>query len=96
MKKPSEQLQRSLCVPPSLDEYVENLAFVIDRTPKKHALSADPTDDFIEMPSGRRGWTTALQPPGNQRSELDGPAADRLVTHIDPTSHHQLFDVTKT
>jgi len=79
----SKQPQCRVGVPPSLDDNVQHLAFIINRPPQKHALSTDRANDFVEMPARRRGGAKLLQPPGDLRSKLDRPAADRLVAQID-------------
>lgn len=94
-EKASEQLQRGFRIPPALHDEVQNLAFVIDCSPQVHALSADPADHLIEMPARRWGQPTALQSTSNLRPELDRPAPDRLVAHVDSARRQELFDVAQ-
>ena len=57
VKEPPDQLQRSLRIPPALDQEVEDLAFVIDSPPQIHPLSADRTDHLIKVPARRWNLT---------------------------------------
>ena len=94
-EKASEQLQRGFRVPPALHDEVQNLAFVIDGSPQIHPLSADPADHLIKMPARRWSRPPALQPASDLRPELDRPAPDRLVAHVDAACRQKLFDIAQ-
>ena len=83
-------------VSPALDHEVQDLAFIVDRAPKIHPLSADPADHLVQVPARRRGPSPLLKPPGDQRAEPDRPAADRLVADVHTAGRHQFLNVTKT
>ena len=51
VQKTSEQLQGRLCVPPALDNEVEDFALIVNRAPEVHPLPTDPADHLVEMPS---------------------------------------------
>jgi hypothetical protein len=89
----SEQFQRRMFVPSALDQHVQHLALVIDRAPQEHLPPADPHHHLIEMPSTRWRRPTPAQVGRDQRTELQRPAADRLVADLDPALGQQLLDV---
>ena len=96
VQKAFQQLQGSLFVPPALDREVPDFVLVVDRPPKIHATSTDPADHLVQVPA-RRGCTPPLlQPPGDQRTELVGPAPDRLVAGVDPPLNEKVLDVPET
>ena len=61
--------------------------------PQMHAPSADIADHLVQMPTRRRRRSPALQVPGDLRAELDRPAADFLIAHLDP---RWFLDVAET
>ena len=91
-----KQLRCGLRVTPALDQDVQDLAFVINRAPQVHSLSADAAYHLVQMPARRRSPPPLLQSPGDQRAELDRPAPDRLVANVDAACRQELLDVTKT
>src|ERR1700760_3710672 len=63
----------------ALHQQIENLAFVVDRSPEPEPPASDQNRHFIEMPL--RGWpmTSAAKFLGEQRSELQHPSSDRFI-----------------
>ncbi|RZJ19734.1 MAG: nucleotidyltransferase domain-containing protein [Brevundimonas sp.] len=47
----------------TLDDEIQNLAFIIDRAPKEHQSAADCADDLTQMPARGRVGSAVLQPP---------------------------------
>ena len=47
----AHQPQRRQTVASALNQYVEDLALVVDGTPQIHALARDPDDHFVGMPA---------------------------------------------
>ena len=90
-----QQCQRRFRIPSSLNDEVENFAFVIDGAPQIHPSATDPADHFVKMPAWRRRRPAPLQPSSDQRSELDRPAADGLVADIHAPCREKLFNVAK-
>lgn len=84
------------CVPPALDDEVQDLSFIVDGAPQIRPPSADPAVHLVQMPARRGGPRRFSQPLGEDRPELDGPAPDRLVADIDPALRQQILDVSKT
>src|ERR1700737_2626275 len=68
----------------TLDQDLEDLAFVVDGTPQIHALARDPDDHFVEMPAIPRSRTAPPQTPRDRRSEFEHPTANALVGEADP------------
>ena len=92
LEQSAHELRSRSGVAPPLHEKIENLAFVIDRSPEPEPSAADQNRHFIEMPT--RGWprTSAAKFLGEQRPELQHPIADRFVRDIQPALGEQIFD----
>ena len=50
MQKPHQQAPCGLCIAADLDDFVENVAVLIDGTPEVALLPIDSDDDLIKMP----------------------------------------------
>ena len=95
-KETPEKLQCRCRVPAWLNDQVEDFAFVVDRSPKVHALTADLADHLVEVPA-TRGWMPAfLQVRRDLGTELGHPAADCFIAHVDAPLGQQLLDVAQT
>ena len=46
----------------TLDQDLDDLALVVDGTPRIHVLARDPDDHFVEMPAIARSRTVVSQP----------------------------------
>ena len=46
----AHELDRRASVSPALKQHVEDLAFVVDRTPEIHPLAGDANDNLVEVP----------------------------------------------
>jgi hypothetical protein len=82
-------------VPARRHHEVKNLAFVIDRATEIHAPGTNLADHQVEAPPRRRRRLFPPQILGDLRSELDRPAANGLVAHLDPAMGEQFLDVPK-
>jgi hypothetical protein len=54
----AHQPQRCPTVAPTLDQHVEDFAFVIDGPPRIHPLGGDPNHHFVKMPAIARPRAT--------------------------------------
>ncbi len=80
-------------VPPALDQDLQHLALIIDRSPQVYLPLVYAHHHLIKMPA-RAGPAPQLpQVPRNRRAELADPASDRLVRDIQPPLRQQLFNV---
>src|SRR5258705_6623851 len=75
----AHQLDGRRPVSMTLDQDLEDLAFVVDGTPQIHVLARDPDDHFVEMPAIARSRTTPPQTPSDRRSEFEHQAAQDRV-----------------
>jgi hypothetical protein len=57
----SHEFHSRVLVAPSLDQQIENLAFIVDGSPKPELLSANDDGHLVEMPSRRRLWASTAQ-----------------------------------
>jgi len=77
----------------TLDQNLEDLALVVNRTPQIHALARDPDDHFVEMPTIARSRTAPSRAPSDRRSEFEHPTANALVGEVEAALGKQLFDI---
>jgi hypothetical protein len=56
-KKLAHQPQRRPAGAATLDQHVEDLAFVVDGTPEVHPLAGDPNNHLVQVPSIARART---------------------------------------
>ena len=89
----AHQLDGRRLVSTTLDQDLEDLAFVIDGTPQIHVLARDPDDHFVEMPAIARSRTARSQALRDRRSEFEHPTANALVGQVEPTLGKQLLDI---
>src|SRR4029077_10250952 len=89
----AHQLDGRRPVSTTLDQDLEDLAFVIDGTPQIHVLARDPDDHFVEMPAIARSLTAPSQTRSDSRSEFEHPTANALVGEVEATLGKQLLDI---
>src|SRR5215211_5408894 len=87
------QLDGCAAVASTLEQHVEDLAFVVDRAPEIHPLAGDPDHHLVEMPAIAWPRTALPQPSRDHRAEFQNPAADALVGQVEPALRKQLLDV---
>jgi hypothetical protein len=80
----AEHLQHRVLVPAFLQQNVEHLALVVDRTPQPHTFSTELHHHLVRMPAPGRRMTSAPQVGRENLAELSRPAADRRVANLDP------------
>jgi hypothetical protein len=78
-----------------LDQDVQHLALIINRTPEIHPPAADLHDHLVQMPAS--GWqATALAKVGrDQRPKLVWPGPNRLSADIHAMPRKQFLDVAE-
>jgi hypothetical protein len=89
----AHQFHRCSFIAPSLHEQVENLAFVVNRTPQPELPPRDRHGHFAEMPPRRWPRASTAKVSGEQRPELQYPSSHRFVGDIQTTLSKQIFDV---
>ena len=87
------KLERRLAVSPWLNEDVQYLAFAVHGTPDVQLSAVDEQRYFVEMPPSVRPRPSSSQLARNDPAELQSPAADRLVGHIDAPLGEDILDV---
>ena len=78
---------------PSLHEQIEDLAFVVDRTPEPESPTHDHHGHLIEVPSRRWPRASAAKFSREQRPELQDPSPHRFVGDIQTALREQILDV---
>ncbi len=69
------------------------LAFAVHGTPDVQLSAVDGDEHFVEMPPPVRPRPSSSQLARNDPAELQSPAADRLVGHIDATLSEHILDI---
>ncbi len=91
-----QQTSRGLLVAPTLENFIQYNAVLIDGAPEPEFPAFDIHDNLVQMPniaglrlstaqSARDGWT-----------ELCNPSSDGLVGNINPEFQKHLLDLAKT
>ena len=73
-------------VAPHLDDFVEDIAVLIDGPPQPVLLARDRDHDLIQMPDVTVAWRLAPEAAGVSRAELQGPSSDGLIGTTMPRS----------
>jgi hypothetical protein len=76
-----------------LNQHVENLALVVDRTPEVHPLAGNPDHHLIQMPSIARARAAPSQPASDHWSEFQHPASDGPIGDVETSLGEQILDV---
>jgi hypothetical protein len=78
-----------------LDQEVQDLTLIVDRTPEPAAFSSDDDRHLVQVPMIAGLRTSPREVPGDDRAELQEPAAHRLGRHIQTSLGEHLLDVTQ-
>ena len=92
----AQKFERRALIAVFLQQNVEHLAVVVDRTPQLRTLATDLDHHLAQMPARGRRRTSAPQVGCESLAELARPASDRLVADFDPALGEQLFDIAQT
>jgi hypothetical protein len=91
----AHQAQGCILVAPGLNEYVEDLAFIIDGAPQIHLPTGNCDEDFVEMPSPSRCRAHGPQATRIDRAEVDHLSADRLMGDGYSALREKILDVSE-
>ena len=83
LEQRTEELVRSLRLPPALHEHIESMAVLIHRAPPIMPRAVDGENDLVEMPLVAWPGTAAPELIGILLPEFATPLADGLVGHED-------------
>src|SRR5215831_15006181 len=89
----AHQPQRRPTVAPTLNQHVEDLAFMVDGSPQKHPLAGDPHHHLIEVPAIARPRAAPAQPSRDHRSKFQNPTPDGFVRDVEPPLGQEFLDV---
>ena len=89
----THEFERSPFVPAPLHQNVEDFALPINRSPQVHLLAADIHKNLIQMPDIERGVTAPTNSATVFHSKFQGPAADRLITDVNPSLSQQILNI---
>ncbi len=88
-----KEFSRRAPVPAGLDEEVDQVTVLVDRTPQILALTVDRDEDFVQKPRITEAALSSLQPPGVVGAELLAPLPNGFVRHDDAPFGQQVFDI---
>ena len=74
----SHEFHCRVLVASSLDQKIENLAFIVDRPPQPELFAANQDGHLVEMPTRSRPMAPTAKLPGEQRSEFQYPSQTRF------------------
>ena len=80
-------------VPTRLDEDMDQVTVLVNRTPEILALTVDCDEDFVQEPRVSESTLSALQRPGVVGAELPAPLPNGFVRHDDAPFGQQIFDI---
>ena len=93
LKQLAHQPECRLRIAPTLNEHVEDLAFVVDGTPQIHPPARDPHHHLVEMPAIARPRATLAQPSRDRGTEFQHPTPYRFVGDVEPALGQQFLDI---
>jgi len=76
-EQPRQQTLSGLCVAAGPDDFVENIAVLIDGAPQPTFLAIDRNDDLVQMPDVTAAGSLTLQSVGVSRRRISSPIAVR-------------------
>jgi hypothetical protein len=82
----SKEPLRGSLVPLSLNQDVEDLAALIDRTPQIDQGSVHFAEDLVQVPSVAPLRLSSAKPTGILTAKFERPKSDRFMGHFDATS----------
>jgi len=88
-----QQAFRCILVTPTLKDFIQNDAVLINSSPKPEFLPLDRHDDFIQMPNIAGSRLQSAQTACNSRAKLFDPSADSFVRDINPAFQQHLFNL---
>ena len=89
----SREFHSRVLVASSLDQKIENLAFIVDRPPQPELFAANQHGHLVEMPPRSRPMAPTAKLPGEQRPEFQYPSSHRFVGDIQTSLGEQIFHV---
>ena len=78
-----------------LDEDVDHVAVLVNRTPEIVLLTPDVHEEFIQVPRIAQATLSPLEPTRILRTELPTPLSDGFVGDQDPPLCQEIFDITE-
>jgi hypothetical protein len=89
----SHEFHSRVLVASSLDQKIENLAFIVDRPPQPESLAVNQHGHLVEVPRRSRPMAPTAKLPGEQRPEFQYPSSHRFVGDIQTSLGEQIFHV---
>ena len=82
-------------IAPALDQDVEDISVLVDRTPQIVLLAANADEHLVHVPLVAGLWPSPLQHIGEDLAEAQTPLADALVADDDPARRQDQLNITQ-
>jgi hypothetical protein len=92
----AQELLRGAFIPPTLDQDIEHVPVLINRSPQVVALALDGQKYFIKMPLISRARAATPELIGVLLAKLATPLADRFIRHDDSAFQEHFLHVAET
>src|SRR5215467_10712533 len=79
---------------PALDQDVEDISVLVDRTPKIVLLAADSDEHLVHVPLVTGLWPSLPQHIGEDPAKPQAPLTDALVADDDPTHRQDKLNIS--
>ncbi len=83
-------------IAPCLDDFVEDLAVLVDGSPEPVPLAGNGDHDLVQMPDVAAAWRPAPEAAGISRAEPQGPSSDVRIGHDDSALQQHRLDQPQT
>jgi len=92
----TEEARGGFLIPVTLDQNIENIALLVDSTPKIVILAIDLDEHFVEVPLVSATGTPPAKTVSKGLAELERPLANRFIGKLHAAHRHDFFDIAKT
>ncbi len=92
----SKETLGGAAISPRLNQNVDDIAVLIDRSPQVPLLSLDLHEHFVQIPEVAETTGFLLKPTSVLAAKLPAPLADRFVGDDDASLSQQIFDIPET
>ena len=93
LQQSAKESPRCILVPAGLDEEINQVTVLVNRTPEIVALTVDRDKDSVQKPRISESTLSTLQLPGVVGAELRAPLPNGFVRHDDAPFGQQILDI---
>ena len=93
LQQPAKEAFGCTPIPPGLDEDVEHVAILVDRSPEILPPALNRDEELVQVPRIAEATFSPLEPASVFGAELPTPLADRLIGDGDSAFRQEVLDV---